>query len=251
MNDNQEKIRGTDIKLTSSNKFLSWLDNFWFHHKWKLVIGLFFAIVLTVGIMQIANKSDPDIDVTVATHTIYYAEQVNGLERDLHALLSSDLNGDGKKNVQLNLYKIYSEEEMKAANEAETDENGYPVIYADPTHNKEQMQQYNSYIMTGQCQVMILSDYLYRELVERRTEDILLVPMSEIYGEKLPDGVTADGYGIKLTRIGAYKNLDGLRFLPDDSVICIMRPFIISGNDGSEMYDSAVGYFKDLVEFGN
>ncbi len=251
MNDNQEKVQGTDIKLTSSNRFFSWLDNFWFHHKWKVVVGIFFAIVLTVGVIQIVNKSDPDIEVTVATHTIYYSEDVDRLERDLNALLQEDLNGNGKKEIQLNLYKIYSEAEMKAANEAETDENGYPVIYADETYNKEQMQQYNSYLMTGQASLLILSEYLHGELVSRREEDILLVPMSEIFGDELPSGVTADGYGVKLSEIGAYKNLDGMRFLPDDSVICIMRPFVIRGNDGTEKYENSVKYFKDIVKFGN
>lgn len=250
MGGNQEKIQGTDIKLTSSNKFLNKLDNFWFYHKWKVIIGIFFAVVLTVGIVQMVKKDDPDIDVTVATHMIFYSENVDGLEKTLTSLMPSDMNGDGKKTVQLNLYKIYSEDEMKAANEAETDVSGYPVIYADEAYNKEQMQQYNSYMMTGQCSVMILSEYLYGELVSRREEDILLVPMSEIFGKDLPSGTKSDGYGIKLTEIGAYKNLDGLRFLPDDSVICIMRPFVISGNNGSEKYQRAVEYFKTIVEFG-
>ncbi len=250
MADNQEKLQGTDIKLTSSNKFLSWLDNFWFHNKWKLMIGLFFAIVIVVGAVQIINKEDPDTDVTVATHTIFYAENVDELERTLVSLLPSDYNGDGKKNVQISLYKIYSEKELEAANGAETDEGGNPVIYADPTHNKEQMQQYNSYIMTGQCSVMILSEYLYNELVSRRTEDILLTPMNEVFGEKLPKGVTADGYGIKLTETGAYKYLDGLRFLPRDSVICLMRPFVLGGGNAEERYERGVEYFKAIVEFG-
>ncbi len=250
MKDNQEKLGSAEIKLSSSNKFLSWLENFWFYHKWKLVIGIFFAVVLTVGIMQIVNKDDPDIDVTVATHIIYDKESVDALERDLHALLASDLNGDGEKLVQVNRYKIYSESEMAAAN-SKVDEAGHPIIECDETYNKEQMQQYNSYLMTGQASVLILSEYLHGELVARRDEDILLVPMSEIFGDEMPEGVTDDGYGIKLTEIGAYRNLDGMRFLPEDSVICIMRPFVISGNDGNERYQNAVKYFKDIVEFGN
>ena len=250
MADDKEKLQGAEVKLTSSNKFLSWLDNFWFYHKWKVIIIAFFAVVLTVGIVQIVKKTDPDVDVTVATHTIYYREQTDALEKMLVGLMPDDLNGDGKKTVQLNLYKIYSENELKAANEAETDAGGNPVIYADPAYNKEQISQYNSYIMTGQCSVMILSEYLYNELVNRRTDEILLKPMSEIFGNELPAGVTKDGYGIKLTEIGAYKNLDGLRFLPDDSVICIMRPFVTGGNKTAEKHEAAVEYFKNIVLFG-
>ena len=251
MADSQEKLQGTDIRLTSSNKFLTWLSNFWYYHKWKVIVITFFAVVLAVGVFQMMNKTDPDIEVTVATHTVYYKEDVDPLEQTLKGLLSLDINGDGKKNVQLNLYKIYSEAELKAANEKETDAEGNPIIYADESYNKSQIEQYNSYIMTGQCSVMIISEYLYNELVSRQSEEILLKPMSEIFGDELPAGVTEDGYGIKLAATGAYKNLDALRFLPDDTVICIMRPFVMSGSRGEEKHAAAVEYFKAIVEFGH
>ncbi len=251
MGDNQEKLKNSEIKLTSSNKFLNWLENFWFHHKWKIIIVSFFAIVLIVGLVQCMGKEKHDIEanITIATHTIYYKENVQALESDLRALMPTD-SAEKSKNVTLTLYKIYSEEEMNAAN-SEKDGNDNPIIVADPTYNKSQMQEYNSYIMTGECTVMILSEYLYEELVDRRTEDILLKPMSEIFGEDLPAGVTEDGYGIKLTETGAYKNLDSFKFLPKDSVICIMRPFALRGDAGQEKHEYAVEYFKDIIEFGN
>ena len=195
------------------------------------------------------NKEKYDVEVTVATHTVYYTENVNALENALVGLMPSDMNGDGKKNVQLNLYKIYSEAELKAANEAETDEDENPIIYADPTYNKEQISQFNSYVMTGQCTVMIISEYVYNDLVGRREDDILLKPMSEIFGEDLPEGVTSDGYGVKLSKCGVY-SLDAFRALPKDSIICIMHPFAMSANADSEKYEKALEYFKNIVEFG-
>ena len=251
MAENQEKLQGTDIKLTSSNKFLKWLENFWYYHKWKVIVISFFAVVIAVSVAQMVNKTDPDIEVTVATHTVYYQENVDSLESTIKVLMQNDVNGDGKKTVQLNLYKIYSEAELKAANEKETDAEGNPVIYADEAYNKEQIEQYNSYLMTGQCTIMIISEYLYNDLANRRSEDVLLKPMSEIFGENLPEGVTADGYGIKLTATGAYKNLDAFRSLPTDSVICIMRPFVMSGGSGEKRHNAALECLKAIVEFGN
>ena len=248
MENGQEKLQGSDVNVTLSNPFIKWLDNFWYHHKWKVIIITFFAIVAIVGAVQMLSKEKYDVEVTVATHTVYYTENVDSLERALAGLMPSDMNGDGKKKVQLNLYKIYSESELKAANEAETDDQGNPVIFADPTYNKEQINQFNSYIMTGQCTVMIVSEYVYGDLVSRR-EDILLKPMSEIFGDELPSGTTADGYGIKLSECGAY-SLDAFRSLPRDSIICIMRPFVMSGNSNSEKYEKTIGYFKSIVEFG-
>ena len=250
MADNQEKLQSTDIKLTSSNKFLKWLENFWYYHKWKVIVIAFFAVVVVVGVVQMVSKTDPDIEVTVATHTVYYKENVDALEQTLNSLMQEDINGDGKRTVVLNTYKIYSEAELKAANEKDTDAAGNPVIYADEAHNKSQIESYNSYIMTGQCSVMIISEYLYHDLTSRGSDEILLTPISEIYGENLPAGVTADGYGIRLRDTGAYKNLDAFRSLPQDSVICIMRPFVMNGNRGEEKHAAAVEYFKTIVEFG-
>ena len=245
MADNQEKLQSTDIDLTSSNQFLTKLSNFWYYHKWKVIVIAFFAIVIIVGVVQMATKTDPDIEITVATHTIFYKENVDPLDQTLNALLTSDLNGDGKKSVQLNHYKIYSESEMKAANEAEKDENGKPIIYVDESNNKSQIEQFNSYIATGQGSIMIVSEYLYNE----RNKD-LWTPISEIYGDKLPEGVTTDGYGIWLKDTGVYQNLDAFRFLPKDSIICIVRPMLLSGDRGTQKHEAAVEYFKTLVEFG-
>ena len=247
--DNHEKLQGSDVNVTLSNPFLKWLDNFWYHHKWKVIIIAFFAIVIIVGIVQMVNKEKYDVEVTVATHTVYYTENVDALERALTALMPSDMNGDGKKSVQLNLYKIYSESELSEANSAETDSEGNPVIYADPTYNKEQISQFNSYIMTGQCTVMIVSEYVYNDLVSRRADDILLKPMSEVFGDNLPEGTTKDGYGVKLSECGAYM-LDGFGTLPRDSIICIMRPFVMKGGANSDQYEKALEYFKSIVEFG-
>ena len=249
MENGNEKLQGSDIDVKLSNPFFKWLDNFWYHHKWKVIIIAFFAIVIAVGVVQMVNKEECDVEVTVATHTVYYTENVNALENALVGIMPSDINGDGKKMVQLNLYKIYSEAELKDANEAETDEDGNPVIYADPIYNKEQISQFNSYIMTGQCTVMIVSEYVYQDLVGRRADDILLKPMGEIFGDELPVGTTADGYGIRLSKCGAY-SLDAFRTLPSDSIICIMRPFVMSGNVNSEKYEKTLEYFKSIVEFG-
>ena len=250
MNDEKEKLQGSDVKIEMSNPALKWLDNFWYHHKWTVIIIGFFLIVAIVGIVQMINKEDYDIEITLATNTIFYAENVDKLEGALVGLMPEDINGDGKKNVQLNLYKIYSEDEMNAANEAETDEDENPIIYVDPTYNKEQINQFNSYVMTGECTVMIVSEFVYNDLVGRREDDVLLKPMKEIFGDELPKGAMKDGYGIRLSETGAYKNLDALGWIPEDSVICIMRPFAFKKGANEEKYQKAVDYFVSIVEFG-
>lgn len=249
-NRNFDKIDSSNIVISEKSKALSWLDNFWYHHKWKVIIITFFAIFLVVGIVQMSNKTEADITVTVATHTIYYKENVNALENDLVSLMPTDRNGDGQKILNLKTYKIYSESELKVANEAETDEAGNPVIYADEAYNKEQIKQFNSFIGTGECSIVILSEYMYNDVVARRSDVSLLISMSEIYGDDLPIGVMADGYGIRLKQTEAYEYFSSFATIPDDAVICIMRPFVF-GNGGSEQKNQfAIDYFKSIVSFG-
>ena len=95
MENGQEKLQGSDVNVTLSNPFLKWLDNFWYHHKWKVIIITFFAIVVIVGVVQMVNKEKYDVNVTVATHTTYYTENVDAIERALVSLMQTDMNGDG------------------------------------------------------------------------------------------------------------------------------------------------------------
>ena len=249
MNDGREKLKESDVKVSLSSPFLKWLDNFWYHHKWKVIIIAFFAIVLVVGIVQMIKKKDYDIEITIATHTVFYQEDVDALEGELIRLMPGDFNGDGKKTLRINTYKIYSEDELEWANGAETDSNGNPVIYADESYNKQQRSEFDDYLMTGECTIMILSEYLYNDLVNRRTEDILLKPMSEIFGEDLPEGVTEDGYGIWLYKTDVYKHLKAFQWIPDDAVICIMQPMAFRKGNSEEKYAKAVDFFKNIVEF--
>ena len=76
----EEKQEASDINITASSPFMSWLDNFWYHHKWKVLIITFFAIVIIVGVVQMLNKEDPDSEITIATHTVYYKENVDAID---------------------------------------------------------------------------------------------------------------------------------------------------------------------------
>lgn len=246
----EEKQQAAEVKPTLSSPFFKWLDNFWYHHKWKVIIITFFVVVLVVGIVQIANKQEADVNVTVATHMIYDRNTVNELESALTALMPTDRNGDGNKSVLLKTYKIYSEAEMDAANSAETDAEGNPVIYADAQYNKEQIGEFNSYIGMGECSVIIVSEYLYNDLVSRRVDDGLLIPLSEIYGDNVPEGAMDDGYGVRLNKTGAYAHFDVFKNLPDDTVICLMRPFFFGKGMDQSRNQFNEEYFKNIVAYG-
>lgn len=245
MANEQEKIKGEDVKIKISNPFFSKLENFWFHHKWKVIISAFFLIVLGVGIFQMVTKEKYDTQVSVATHVIYDKKQLEAFNKTLESLMPEDVNGDGKKNLAVYRYRVYSEDELGAANSG-FDENDNPIVVIDQNFNREQITELNNAINSGQCTVMFVSRYEYDALVSKRPNDVLLLPMSELFGENIPKGVTENGYGVMLKETKSYA-LDGFKWLPDDTVICILRKF---PTVSEERYAADKLLFKNIVEFG-
>ena len=39
---------------------LKWLDNFWYHHKWAVIITVFFVVVAIICTIQLANRTQYD-----------------------------------------------------------------------------------------------------------------------------------------------------------------------------------------------
>ena len=134
---------------------------------------------------------------------------------------------------------------MKDANEAETDNRGEPVIYADKSYNDSQYAEYRDYINTGESSILIVSEYLYRELVAQDR----VRPLADVFGEDLPRGAMSDGYGVRLCDTGVYEFFDALQTLPDDTVVCLLRPYVWGSSSREEHYAYTVDYFKNIVTF--
>ena len=58
MNDGREKLKESDVKVSLSSPFLKWLDNFWYHHKWKVIIILLFDHLHNSNNENDCKKSD-------------------------------------------------------------------------------------------------------------------------------------------------------------------------------------------------
>ena len=252
MKDNKDfdesKLDAEEIKFRSSdNRFLNWVENFWYYHKWKVAIVLFFAIVFGVGIGQMVGKEEQDALVVVASPMYFYSEYIEGIDSALTSVLPS-AGKDGKKNLVLVTYPIYSEEEMKEANEAETDEEGRYIIQVIQSYNTSKHEEYRDHLQTGECSILLISEYLYDTL---RNQD-RLKSLSEIMGDGVTvTGAMEDGYGVRLGDTGLYAFFEELQVLPPDTVVCLMRPYIWGATSNQEKYAEAETYFKNLITFGN
>lgn len=101
--------------LAMLRKILKWLDNFWYHYKWVTLVTIFFVVTLTIIIVQMITKTNPDCNILYGGPAVLTANQTKEIENAFNALLPEDYNGDGEKNISLQSITLMTKEQLTAA----------------------------------------------------------------------------------------------------------------------------------------
>ncbi len=222
------------------DEFRSWFDNFWYHHKWKVIVAVFFVIVLGVCIYQLATREVPDVYVMYAGPEYMSAGDVIGFKSAMRDVML-DYNEDGEKGVMLITLTCVSEEkinEMKAEAEAESEE-----FYIDLAANSQNNKQFGMEIFAGEAVVCLLDPSLYESV---RDEGGFL-KMTEIFTEEELSGVELyDECGVYLHELPFGKYYGVMADLPDDTVLCIRKISTISVFKGKKKYEKLHGFHVDM-----
>ena len=80
-------------------------ENFWFYHKWHVVIGIAVAAVVIGTVVSTVKTVQPDYTVGLITRNSYPEEVTNQLGQTM-AKYGVDRNGDGKVVVQVASYVV-------------------------------------------------------------------------------------------------------------------------------------------------
>ena len=99
-------------------KVWKWLDNFWYHHKWKTIIISFFLIVFIIGFVQCMQKVDADVSILYVGPEVVTGEEYDAMEKSLASRLDTDYNDDGKITVQFTDRVSLSDAQLKEKEEA-------------------------------------------------------------------------------------------------------------------------------------
>lgn len=234
-NQMNEKLDGESVSLTHKSKLLTKLDNFWYHYKWVLIIGVFFLVVLIVGFVQIFNRTQTDAAVTFAGPAYISPNQCAAIETELGKIIPEDYTGDGKKTIKFSNYTIYYENDLKGLNSSEID-------LSQNTTNKS---NYDDYVSSGECSIYFVGVELYKNFVTHER----LQSMSDLFGEDLPLGITEDGYGVRLGDLPLYE-LDAFKVMPADTYICLTKPYIYGESSKVDTYAEMMECYKAIVNFG-
>ncbi len=235
-----EKIQGAEIKV--QGRFFRWLDNYWYHYKWITIVVAFFIIVFTVCTLQMCSKEKNDIVVVYAGGAFVSAEQAESLNSVINAVMPEDFDGDGAKNAKLVRYEIYSADQIKEI-EAQTDVYGEHG-YVDRAYNTSNYDNFSNYITTGGSSVFLLEGWLFDELKSSKTEVIMRV--SDVLGYT-PEG--SDDYCVRLGDLEVYDAYAALRVLPEDTVVCLLKPFAVGNSSDDEYYEREREMFRALLEY--
>ena len=232
------KIDGAEIKV--QGKFLTWLDNYWYHYKWVTIVVAFFIIVFSVCTLQMCSKEKTDLTVIYAGGAFVSPERAESVNSVINAVMPKDFDGDGAKNVNFVKYEIYSAEQIKVI-EAATDSNGESG-YVDRSYNSSNYDNFCNYIQTGDTSLCFLEAWLYEELKSaNRVADI-----SEVLGYT-PEG--SDGYCVRVGDLDIYNSYAALRVIPEDTVVCLLRPLVVGNSSDAKYYERECEMFRAIIEY--
>lgn len=261
----EEKREGREIRFGGSpkprkekehGKIYRWFDNFWYHHKWKTIASTFLAVVVTVCTLQMCGREKPgDIIILTAGPYGFFDNEagLNDLKKCLSTYIPEDYNGNGVKDITLQNYTIFSEDEAKEY-EGRVDENGDPLgLKVDRNQNTKEYQNFSQYIINGNAAILFLSPWLANQYA---TTTGLLMNFTELLGTDPQNGMfaTPEGgkticYGIKLCETALWRENSAIRAnLPEDTVICLMKPTILGKNADVEIYNRSVAVVKALIQ---
>ncbi len=247
MNDskyNSPSGKEPEIKLSNGGKLAQRFDNFWYYNKWKVIIAIAAAFVITICTVQMCTKVDADVGIVYAGNYNLAETEYANVHHVLTGILPEDFNKDGKKEVSLSKYLIFSEDELKAFN-AETDKYGNKTNYYPTSNNSSQYSEFTQTLAYDSgYQIFMVSPSLYERVVANNKD--VICPTKEI-SSKIPDSwLTDDGLAVKLCETEVYKYYEVLQVLPEDTILFFMRQTLTT-NDST--YNNARDMFRAMIEF--
>ncbi len=240
MRDTQQKEYTEGIAVKGG--FFGWLDNYWYHYKWITIGVVFFLVVAIVCIAQSCEKEKDDIILLYAGPNQLSVAEADKIGSAFEAIMPEDFDGDGKKSIGLSLYNILSVEQIEER-KAETGVDGKP-IYVDNTYNSSQYDTYYDYLMTGEVSVIMVDPWLYESLLTAGR----LASIEEALGY-MPESAYSQ-YGVTLGQTEFYSSYGVMQLLPEDTVICLLKPYVFGKNSDGERYEHETEMFRAIISYG-
>ncbi len=247
----QQKLSG-DVDLVERSPLLRWLDNFWYHYKWTVIVVAFFVIVAIVCIVQMTGDRAYDINIGYSGPYGFSATEAEQMYDALSDALPQDINGDGAKYAGFIRYQIYSEEEIKAeeqrikeeriAAQARGEDPSKITSSINLSYNSTQYQQFTSSLLTGQCYIYLCSPFIYEDV----KADGRVAKLADITDD-VPS-YAYDDCAVLLKDTAMYQSSEMLQKLPENTLVCLLTeiPQLFSQSSEGE-HENAIKTFLGMI----
>ena len=203
-----------------------------------------------IGGIQLFNRPNYDSSICVISTYRMDKEERAAFEQLMESICPADFNGDGETMVNIVDYQFYSEAEYEAEVDrygAITNEEGQTEAFRiNKDYNVKEFDGFIKYSMTGETSVCLVSTYVYEKLKEADR----LKPLAEIYGEEAVPETAVDAYGIHFMQTDFYRYHPEVKMLPDNLILCVLRPSTITGRNKNEtVYAHDLAFFRAIADF--
>lgn len=181
--------------------FVGKTGNFWYHHKWHVILTAIVLVIAAVGIYQFATREKaPDYIVLYTGPAALSQGEVLDVEDSLAKIISGE---DGTARVYMYYFRYLNADQRGSVPNLNYDE------------NQKNYSSYSDLVFTGECGLMFLDGALYDDVKEAGGLDTL----DDVLGYT-PERAF-DEYGIRLCDTEAYQMYESLRVFPENTIVCV------------------------------
>ena len=224
------------------NKAIKWLDNFWYHYKWHVIVIAFAVVFLVVAVGQMVNKEKVDVYVMYAGPTAFLPGEIYDIQDDFEDFMP-DINGDGKKIVQFiditlltdGQVKEYMDEAEKAGTEYKPD-----MEYISNARQKFKLQ-----LAAGDAYLLLLDPELYKE-------DYGIGMYEKLLDLGIETEYAYDDSAIKFKETDFGKYYSSFEKFPEDTLMCFRKLNVTGkarGKKEQKKYDDQLVFMKQILDF--
>ncbi len=239
---NNDKTNGEDIVIQSP--VLKWLDNFWYHYKWTVIIVAFFVLVFAVCVTQCATTPHKDIYVTFSGGYTLTDDETAAIEQVL-GQLSKKTFSENAPAVGFASYSFYTEEELRELyTDPETGDFDNYGFQTAKQYNSSRLSDLGQYMMTGECSIWFVSETVYEH---ERMKDKIAVRLSDTFQQ--PPAYAYDEYAVRLGDTALYQTYEALQILPADTLIVFTVSYFMGASSNKETYAQFKELYRAIIEF--
>ena len=226
--ENDDKIHDTSREITKGNFFA----NLWYKHKWPLIIGAFFLVVIIALSTTIIYQRLTAADMSIAYNG---PKEITKAELDkansIFLELVPDYTKNGKVEIDWTKNRYLTDEQFRLEN------GGKDMTQPQKQAMGQAYDQISNMIAYSDYDFLLLDTAIYDEFASS------FFALSDLYPDKDYSEISYKGCGVYLWKTEfARQNPELLSIFPKDTVICIPKLM-------SKSHDKEAALLKAILEY--